>query len=699
MSSQTDYDSSEEICQVIVHNTENPNQNFLEPDTIMTSDMDAEEVRIWYDKHGFKLIELNEFQLKLYFNQLCNKWKLPETTTNLERYCKEKFGITDYSGLTSHKLFSVYNRFLTEASNVKLRYIIKCGFTDIEYENTDYMTSDDAIKWAKIFYSLFYMYEIVKNCFALNCLKDPEFTPDTSENEYSIDRFSYFTPYAKNTTQYQKLIRFLLHKLNSYEGETLALYKGNVFRKVNTPNGDFTFSWKSFMPIKSFINHVCNSNNNGEQWQNLVGNGNNNITTAEKYLNEYVDNDIIMLKKNRHMFSFNNGIWLTRVNVGTKLNPTWTDKFIKYSDVKKNLDYFSPKEATAKYFNCDFNNFDHLHYETFEEFYDNCFDEMIKCCPNFKSILDNQEFTKEVQFYMCVFIGRNLYDVKDLDAWQVFMYLLGQGGSGKSTIVDKVISNFYESEDVKQLSNNIERKFGMKPLANAFIVTAPEIMDNFKLEQTEWQLMVEGASNTYAEKNKNSETVTWKAPVPMAGNTLPDFKNNSGQVSRRLVVWRFWKRITKTDTQLDKKLEKEIPIIMKLCCNAYLLTVNKFPGKSPHQFLPKYFEQTRSDMNESSNSLISFLKSGNVRIGSEFYVTEKTFKLHFNEYCKENNIKKEKFDIDFYTTPFQEHGIEVKKGVTKNYPIGSDVYVKGTFYIGVTTDVEVIETTESERSS
>ena len=83
-------------------------------------------------------------------------------------------------------------------------------------------------------------------------------------------------------------------------------------------------------------------------------------------------------------------------------------------------------------------------------------------------------------------------------------------GAGKSTIIEKIIAKFYEDEDVKLLSNNIEKKFGLKPLTTAKLVIAPEIQADCSLEQTEWQLLTEGGTITPAEKNKNAETVKWK---------------------------------------------------------------------------------------------------------------------------------------------------------------------------------------------
>ena len=73
----------------------------------------------------------------------------------------------------------------------------------------------------------------------------------------------------------------------------------------------------------------------------------------------------------------------------------------------------------------------------------------------------------------------------------------------------KILQKWYDEEDVGIISNNIDTKFGIKPHVNKFMVLAPEISENFKMEQTDWQLLVEGGRNTYSEKYKNDETIDW----------------------------------------------------------------------------------------------------------------------------------------------------------------------------------------------
>ena len=299
--------------------------------------------------------------------------------------------------------------------------------------------------------------------------------------------------------------------------------------------------------------------------------------------------------------------------------------------------------------------------------------------------MDYQKFPVDAQFYLCAFIGRMFYDTKELDDLSVCPFLVGKGGTGKSTIIEKIIGRFYEKSDTKCMSNNIEKQFGLKPLASAFVVIAPEIMDNFKMEQTDWQLIVEGGTNSYAGKHEKSETINWKPPVFMAGNRVPNFNNDAGQYSRRTVIWKFWRKIANTDTRLGDKLASELPLIMKLSCWCYLWMVNKYAstGLGTEKFLPQYFIDNQAEMEENTNPLVSFLKSSNVILSDKVYIPEKDFKIYYNDYCRENNFTKHKFNSEFYNGPFSDMGITVDRKTRRRYPPAGDTVRVCTFFIGV----------------
>ena len=59
--------------------------------------------------------------------------------------------------------------------------------------------------------------------------------------------------------------------------------------------------------------------------------------------------------------------------------------------------------------------------------------------PNFQKILDYQEFSEDVCRWMYILAGRMLFEVNELDTWQIMGFLKGRAKSGKSTIINEII--------------------------------------------------------------------------------------------------------------------------------------------------------------------------------------------------------------------------------------------------------------------
>ena len=169
----------------------------------------------------------------------------------------------------------------------------------------------------------------------------------------------------------------------------------------------------------------------------------------------------------------------------------------------------------------------------------------------------------------------------------------------------------------------------------------------------------------------------------MAGNSVPAYKNNCGQTSRRTVIFKFWRKVIETDTFLEEKLEGEIGKILKMCSVGYLTINNKHKYKGIWKILPKYFHENQDEMDENTNTLLNFLKSSKVIVSDKVYIPEKIFKQAFNEHCRENSLSKTQFTADFYSGPFSNFNITVAKRSRKKYPINTEHFVHGTYFIGV----------------
>ena len=480
------------------------------------------------------------------------------------------------------------------------------------------------------------------------------------KNSNDLGQLRWMQPNIETNSPFQNL---LLYLLDSIYTTGLQRYGDSLYEKIYYKSY-FTHAWKEKLSIRKFIYEKTEFCQDYRQWHNLTSNA-SNIKNATDFLENCRDPRISDLKKDRHVFAFRNGIY----NCKEKTTNGYTDHFYEYgADLTKSLNL---DIVACKFFDCNFNNFDEI-----DDWYS-------IPTPFFQSIFDYQEFDEDVSRWIYVLIGRLLFELGELDNWQIALFLEGVAGSGKSTIT-KIVKKFYETCDVGVLSNNIEKTFGLSSLKDKLLFLAPEIKGDLKLEQSEFQLLIEGGDMQLPVKYKESHYIEWKIPGLFAGNEPPNYTDNSGSISRRLVVAKFHKKVNIKDPDLDLKLTKELPSILKKSACAYLSAVNKFQGQDFWSSLPDYFRNTQRDMAQNTHSLEHYISSGKVVLGEEFYCREKNFVQAFNEHCKECHLERHKFTTDYYLGVFGNYNITVKKNIQLKYPNtpGSPSY-QGTFIFGV----------------
>uniref|UniRef100_A0A6C0B082 SF3 helicase domain-containing protein n=1 Tax=viral metagenome TaxID=1070528 RepID=A0A6C0B082_9ZZZZ len=588
-----------------------------------------------------------ESELYSYLYSYQNKWVLPNNksiTTFIDKAI-ENFGLSEkftYSDLQENYFKCLYNVFYLQQQIVK-------STPDERFEEIELIFN-------KIYESIDYGSKILK----MGSILVNSHSDESIQIKDDLGQLRFMQPNIETNSPFQNL---LLYILDCIYLSGLQRYGDSLYEKIYYKDY-FTHAWKEKMSIKKFIYEKTEFCQDYRQWHNLTSNA-SNIKNATEFLENCKDPRINDLKKDRHVFAFRNGIY----NCKEKVGDDYVDHFYEYgADITKSLDI---DVVASKFFNCNFNNFDDI-----DDWYD-------IPTPDFQTILEYQGFEEIVCRWVYVFIGRLFFELGELDNWQVALFLEGVAGSGKSTIT-KIVKKFYETCDVGVLSNNIEKTFGLSSLKDKLLFLAPEIKGDFRLEQSEFQLLIEGGDMQLPVKHRESHYMEWKIPGLFAGNEPPNYTDNSGSISRRLVVAKFNKKVYNKDPDLDYKLNKELPAIMKKAACAYLSAVNKYRGQDFWTSLPEYFRDTQRDMAQNTHSLEHFLSSGKVTIGSEYYCREKNFVQAFNDHCKECHLERHKFTTDYYLGVFGNYNITVKKGMKLKYPnTPNSPSYQGTFIFGV----------------
>jgi hypothetical protein len=463
---------------------------------------------------------------------------------------------------------------------------------------------------------------------------------------------------VENSTPFQKC---LLYSLDQTYKAGYRRYKGQCCEEIRTVEGHRTRAWRPKFTIEQFVYSLAQKDDNFEVWKNFTSRGTVFRDVIDN-MSKCLDAQFPEITKRRHVWSFKNGVF-----VGKEWIP---DRGVYdccfYSYESQEFRCLDPTIIACKYFDQQFDDFSHL--KNWQDI----------PTPWFDSVLKYQKFEDEVCHWAYVMGGRLCFDVGELDGWQVIPFFKGIARSGKSTLITKVFKKFYENEDVGTLSNNIEKKFGLSAIKDAFMFIAPEVKGDLALEQAEFQSMVSGEDVSVAVKNKTAVSIEWNVPGVLGGNEVPNWKDNSGSVLRRILPWNFSKQVRDADPQLDEKLNRELPIILLKCVKAYLDYSNKYRDKDIWNVVPEYFKKIQKQVAMVASTLHNFLESTNIVFGKELFVPQTLFIQVFNQHCQANNLGKPKFNPDFYAGPFSSRDIEVREEVVtykgRTYPKQPIIY-------------------------
>ena len=455
-----------------------------------------------------------------------------------------------------------------------------------------------------------------------------------------------------------KMQQLLLYLLNCAQSRGYRRFKGDCYARRFTADGHDTHAWDRVFSLREFVYDATRKELNYEMWLAMTS-MRTNVGSAVEHLDNCRDVQLPDLKKDRHVFSFRNGIYLAA-----------KDQFLHYG--KPEAHALPADTIAARFFDVEFPS-------TLDE-------NAVVDTPHLQSILDYQGMDSEVSQWMYVMIGRLIYEVNELDQWQVIPYLKGAASSGKSTILTRVCRGLYEPGDVGVMSNNIERKFGLSALHDKFIFIGPEIKSDMALEQAEFQSVVSGETVQVATKFQTAQAVEWKVPGILAGNEVPGWVDNAGSINRRIVLFEFSRRVDNGDMELGKKLDTEIGAIILKANRAYLRAVRLHARDNIWLHLPRAFHAAKEEFTESVNSLVHFLHSAALDFGgSDVYMPLDDFSREYKAHTERMGMTRVKMTGDSLVQPLL--GVQcrlVKKGLMR-YPRGEGCggsVMSGTFVVG-----------------
>ena len=436
-------------------------------------------------------------------------------------------------------------------------------------------------------------------------------------------------------------VKIILWLLNRFQMEQYA-YIGDTIYLPRLHDGIHTRSWKRYKPIADVVWELAQKDSHAEMWSVLVSSGKDIVPELAQKLISMNDWQFPRVNKHRNLFAFRNGIYITNIYdvFGTEPpvdpetgNRVYADKFFFYHE----LPGIDPSYAAAKYFDQDFVPFTDEQEQGWGEWY-------TLPTPAFQSILDFQfqhigDECEDVCRMMYVMIGRLLHEAGHMDNWQVWPYLKGCAGTGKSTIITRVCKEFFAPEDVGILASTSEKMFGVSAFIDKKLVIAPEMGKACDFPQTTLQSMISAEDVNCAQKFKTAEMKKFTVPGICAGNENmggSTYRDVGGSLARRWIWFLFENKIPQRhlDMSLPQKLLDELPAIMLKCNHAYIQYVNKYQKEDIFRSCPSYFRQRREEFASDSSPLVKFLQSDHVVRDNDAYIPMNKFKQLFASYCQ-----------------------------------------------------------------
>lgn len=214
------------------------------------------------------------------------------------------------------------------------------------------------------------------------------------------------------------------------------------------------------------------------------------------------------------------------------------------------------------------NNFTYIHdYLIFKEFEDTpLFDELINIVSNGQT-----ELTEYILELMAYIISGNKTEQK-------FFIFKGSGQNGKSTLIN-LIRKLIHPDFVTNISiSKLDEKFALASAEGKKLIVASENegKKNNAVSTENLKILSSGNEMINIEKKyQDSYSTMLQVELIFAVNNSIEFAETSYGLTRRLVVIPFDGIITNPDSEFEKNLENEIPLIMRKLIYKYLNIVNR----------------------------------------------------------------------------------------------------------------------------
>jgi len=431
-----------------------------------------------------------------------------------------------------------------------------------------------------------------------------------------------------------------------------------------------TAAWEPSKRHKQLIDLVyacCRKDTNFGPWMDLTMCSPNKLV---EYLSECQDPEFPEFKRDRLSRAFYNGCLRFTDNE----QPEWYS-YLKLCKMPSTL-------IASKFYPQEFNE-ELMQYTRF----------MNIPTPAFQGIFEYQDFSPSVCQQIYAQLGRILYELGSMDRWEVILFFMGVARSGKSTM-GRTSLKFFQKEDVGILASSMEATFGLDALVDKLLYVCLEVTKAWNLPRADFQSMISAEEVSVRGKFKVARTVKWSVPGLLFGNELGPWMDSSGSIVRRLLVVEMLRRVNEVDTQLDQKIEGELPALMYKLQQAYLSQIQRCGDHGIWEMVPKYFTLIQTKIAISTNPIKEFLHNCPELVrGDDYKMPLSKFQAQLKAYMN-NKKNTSTYSIEQIKDVFQQEG---DLTIRMDEVDWNGQHYKGLFVFGLTLRDKVSEVDESKK--
>ena len=302
-------------------------------------------------------------------------------------------------------------------------------------------------------------------------------------------------------------------------------------------------------------------------------------------------------------------------------------------------------------------------------------------------LYEHQRFERETILFAKVFLGRLLFRPNVLERWAKALVFLGRGGTGKSTAA-KFVMHLVPPHFHSLMNSNFEEKFGMSAILGEEkrLCVCEEMTEDLTVKQEEFQIFAEGGTINVAEKGVTARPRQVKQHLLMAGNQYPRrWRNNGRQITRRCMLFRFDYHVREKDTGLLDRMRANTDVLLRQCATLYVKYAAMFGDVDIQRsdILPAQMMEFLKTMEDGMDPLTAFIHSGAFELSPrDCHMPMRDFKEEFVKFRRDNGHAATPWTSDYYTTTFQDNGLQVVSGQQGAY-VYKGQRINGEVIIGI----------------